>query len=149
MSRNREDFRELIHLLNQRYQREWERAELLQVELTRGRRWSLWRLIELLRPIKRWLRPPAIDPGDEVEIGSWQTVEEILGPIQGRVSIIIPFRDRLELLRNCLRSLGTTTYRRFEVVLVDNGSSEPAHPLLPETPVPAPPCPRGGLPWAV
>ena len=36
MSRNREDFRELIHLLNQRYQREWERAELLQVELTRG-----------------------------------------------------------------------------------------------------------------
>ena len=29
----------------------------------------------------------------------------------GRVSIIIPFRDRPELLANCLRSLGTGTYQ--------------------------------------
>jgi GT2 family glycosyltransferase len=52
-------------------------------------------------------------------------VDEIGGPVHGRVSIIIPFRDRYELLRNCLRSLRSSTYRRFEIILVDNGSSEP------------------------
>jgi len=43
----------------------------------------------------------------------------------GRVSLIIPFRDRPELLRDCLRGLRLSTYRDYEVVLVDNESSEP------------------------
>jgi GT2 family glycosyltransferase len=42
-----------------------------------------------------------------------------------RVSIIVPFRDRPELVRNCLRSLRWSTFRNFEVVLVDNGSTQP------------------------
>lgn len=43
------------------------------------------------------------------------------------VSVIVPTRDRLELLRPCLDSLlRVTTYPRFEVLVVDNGSAEPA-----------------------
>jgi GT2 family glycosyltransferase len=41
------------------------------------------------------------------------------------VSIVIPFRDRPELLRNCLRSLRASRYRRFEVILVDHSSTDP------------------------
>ena len=51
----------------------------------------------------------------------------------GRVSIIIPLKDQPELLRNCLRSLQATTYRDFEVVLVDNGSTDPRTLRLLET----------------
>ncbi len=41
------------------------------------------------------------------------------------VSIIIPFRDRVELLQRCLESIRTQTdYPDFEFVLVDNGSKE-------------------------
>ncbi len=41
------------------------------------------------------------------------------------VSIIVPFRDRLELLERCLESIrAKTDYPNFEFVLVDNGSRE-------------------------
>lgn len=43
------------------------------------------------------------------------------------VSIIVPTRDRLEHLRPCVESLlGKTTYREFELLVVDNESSDPA-----------------------
>jgi GT2 family glycosyltransferase len=46
---------------------------------------------------------------------------------QPPVSIIIPFRDKAELLRQCVSSIrAKTTYRNYEIVLVDNGSVEPA-----------------------
>jgi GT2 family glycosyltransferase len=42
------------------------------------------------------------------------------------VSIIIPTRDRLSLLRRCLQSIETrTTYRHYEILVIDNGSREP------------------------
>jgi GT2 family glycosyltransferase len=42
------------------------------------------------------------------------------------VSIIIPTRDRLPLLRRCIQSIeARSTYRRYEVIVVDNGSREP------------------------
>jgi O-antigen biosynthesis protein len=42
------------------------------------------------------------------------------------VSIIIPTRDRLSLLRRCLQSVETrTTYRHYEILVIDNGSREP------------------------
>lgn len=50
-------------------------------------------------------------------------------PVRGEplVSVIIPTRDGAEVLRTCLESLFTLTgYRRFEVIVVDNGSAEPA-----------------------
>ena len=44
-----------------------------------------------------------------------------------RVSIIIPTRDLVALLQPCVESLlGQTTYPNFEIVLVDNGSQDPA-----------------------
>jgi GT2 family glycosyltransferase len=44
-----------------------------------------------------------------------------------RVCIVIPTRDRAELLSACLESVfGRSTYERYEVVVVDNGSREAA-----------------------
>lgn len=42
------------------------------------------------------------------------------------VSILIPTRNRLELLRSCIDSLRRTRYPYYEVVVVDNGSDDPA-----------------------
>lgn len=43
------------------------------------------------------------------------------------VSIVIPTRDAVDLLRQCVNGLLTqTTYPRFEIVVVDNGSRDPA-----------------------
>lgn len=42
-----------------------------------------------------------------------------------RVGIVIPTRNRLDLLRRCLGSLEATRYRNFEVVVVDDTSDDP------------------------
>lgn len=45
---------------------------------------------------------------------------------QPLVSIIIPTRDRVDLLKRCLKSIEEkTTYRHFEIIIVDNQSQEP------------------------
>ena len=42
---------------------------------------------------------------------------------QPTVSIIIPFRDQLDMTRNCVESLlASQTWRRFDIILVDNFS---------------------------
>ncbi len=44
---------------------------------------------------------------------------------QAKVSIIIPSRNKADLLRKCLRSIDRlTTYRNFEIILIDNNSDE-------------------------
>jgi GT2 family glycosyltransferase/glycosyltransferase involved in cell wall biosynthesis len=46
-------------------------------------------------------------------------------PDQGpSVTIVIPTRNQPELLQRCLSSLIKTTYRNYEVVVVDNGSNQ-------------------------
>ncbi len=40
------------------------------------------------------------------------------------VSIVIPTRDHLDLVIQCVESLATTTYPRFEVLIVDNDSQK-------------------------
>jgi GT2 family glycosyltransferase len=40
------------------------------------------------------------------------------------VSILIPTRNRVELLKRCLKSLEKTTYRNFKVVIIDNESDD-------------------------
>lgn len=42
------------------------------------------------------------------------------------VSILIPTRDRLDLLDTCIAGLARTTYPAVEVIIVDNDSVEPA-----------------------
>jgi GT2 family glycosyltransferase len=42
------------------------------------------------------------------------------------VSILVPTRDAVELLRNCIESLRErTTYPRFEILVIDNRTSKP------------------------
>jgi glycosyltransferase involved in cell wall biosynthesis len=41
------------------------------------------------------------------------------------VSILIPTRDRADLLEQCISSLARTTWPAFEIIIVDNDSSEP------------------------
>lgn len=41
------------------------------------------------------------------------------------VTILVPTRNNLKILRNCLESLQKTTYRNYEVIVVDNESDDP------------------------
>ncbi|MGI9607495.1 MAG: glycosyltransferase family 2 protein, partial [Acidimicrobiales bacterium] len=47
-------------------------------------------------------------------------------PTTPLVSILIPTRDRVELLGQCVASLDRTTYPSFEIVVIDNDSTDPA-----------------------
>jgi GT2 family glycosyltransferase len=64
--------------------------------------------------------------GATCALGPFGTVK-VLWPLPAElplVSIIIPTRDKVELLRACVDSLlGATLYRPFEILIVDNGSS--------------------------
>lgn len=53
-----------------------------------------------------------------------------------RFSIIIPTRDRIELLSGCLRALGELDYSKseFEVIVVDDAGASPAGPDTLPTP---------------
>lgn len=42
------------------------------------------------------------------------------------VSVIVPTRNRVDLLRTCLDGLARTEYPEVEVIVVDNGSDDPA-----------------------
>ncbi len=58
---------------------------------------------------------------------TWHQVAYDLPEPLPLVSIIIPTRDRADLLRQCLSGiLDQTNYANFEIIIVDNGSSEPA-----------------------
>ena len=59
--------------------------------------------------------------------GSYWRVHYPLPAPAPRVTLVIPTRNRLEVLRPCLESLlARTTYPDFEVLIVDNGSDDPA-----------------------
>ena len=53
-------------------------------------------------------------------------VQWALPEVHPLVSIVIPTRNGTDLLRTCLDSLKTTRYQSIEVVVVDNGSDDPA-----------------------
>lgn len=58
--------------------------------------------------------------------GHWRVRHPLPSPVP-KVSIIIPTRNRLDLLRTCVESIfERTAYPDFEVLIVDNGSDEPA-----------------------
>jgi GT2 family glycosyltransferase len=137
LSRRRADarWRALIHTLNQRYRAEFDRAEQLAAELRDIHASRAWRVLAWLRRFRKRLlahsttpRAAAFSPG--VGTGTHGGAEPRRS-LTGRVSIVIPFRDQAALLRQCLQSLRRSSYLRYEVVLVDNGSSEPeTHQLL-------------------
>jgi O-antigen biosynthesis protein len=57
--------------------------------------------------------------------GSFYRIADEL-PTEPRVSVIIPTRDGLNLLKGCITSLlEVSTYRNIEIIIVDNGSTDP------------------------
>lgn len=114
-------YRELIHLLNQRYRQQWDRAERLHQELADIESSRAWQLIGWWERLKGWFRTRQ---PTSPSAGTGPTITVAAGRPAGRVSIIIPFKNHRELLHGCLKSLRTSTYRRFELVLVDNDSTE-------------------------
>ncbi|TXK59855.1 glycosyltransferase family 2 protein [Alkalisalibacterium limincola] len=68
------------------------------------------------------------EPGAQVESlshGHYRVLRPLPAP-PPRVAIIIPTRDRVDLLRTCVESvLERTDYPAFEVIIVDNQSREP------------------------
>lgn len=44
--------------------------------------------------------------------------------MKNKVFVIIPVHNRLEVTKKCLRSLGRQAYKPFEVILVDDGSTD-------------------------
>lgn len=46
--------------------------------------------------------------------------------LRPKVTVIVPTRNRLELLRTCIEGLERTDYPAMEVIVVDNGSDDPA-----------------------
>ena len=53
--------------------------------------------------------------------------------INSTLSLIIPCYNCLEYLNSCLFSLEKQTFKNFEVIIVDNGSSDGLSPLLQKT----------------
>ncbi len=65
--------------------------------------------------------------GDVVE-GHWPGTLRVRRRLTGdpAVSIVIPTKNRLNLLRNCIESIESkTTYKNYEILVVDNLSSDP------------------------
>jgi O-antigen biosynthesis protein len=57
--------------------------------------------------------------------GFYRVRRRIVRP--GKVSIIIPTRDRLDLLARCISSIERNTdYKNYEIIIIDNGSQEAA-----------------------
>ena len=74
--------------------------------------------------------PTAAQPGRQTVSAVVKTDREILKPAPAEVprdavSIIIPTKERLDLLRACIQSLDLIKDSRFEVIIVDNGASHP------------------------
>src|SRR5690606_27873220 len=69
-------------------------------------------------------------------VGARAAVESVHGlhwkinyalPTEPTVSIIIPTKDRIDLLRSCIDSiLEKTAYRNYQIIVVDNASEEPS-----------------------
>ncbi|MBI1779547.1 MAG: glycosyltransferase [Proteobacteria bacterium] len=81
---------------------------------------------------RRALRDHFVTTGERVEIqenriAAWYRARRFLPDPASRVTLIVPTRDRLQLLRTCVDGLlNRTAYPDLEVVIVDNESREPA-----------------------
>jgi O-antigen biosynthesis protein len=62
---------------------------------------------------------------DVMAHGFYKIRRAIVNP--GKVTIIIPTRDGLELLRRCVDSIDANTdYKNYEIIIIDNGSEDEA-----------------------
>src|SRR6266540_2050197 len=87
--------------------------------IRRPPRSTLFPYTTLFRSYSPWGEGPGVRGG-----ATFQTnINAQLTLPVAKVSILIPFKDHLELLRNCLHSMRRSTYRRLEFILLDNGST--------------------------
>lgn len=121
------EFRDALHELNQRYKHAWDRAERLQDELNHIKNSRAYRFVCWLRSLTRlgFETPQSVLDHSPASVFSIENLDNELAPASGTVTILVPFKDRVELLRNCVRSLRRSTYRQVEILLLDNGSSCP------------------------
>lgn len=75
--------------------------------------------------VQAWLDGHA--PGARAEALADPALSRVRYPLTARprVSVVIPTRDRADLLRRCLDTLLRTSYSDMEVLVVDNGSAAP------------------------
>jgi GT2 family glycosyltransferase len=119
----RSKWRQTLHELNRRYQEAWNRAERLQDELDQIKKSRSYRLLTWWRWfVGRWRAPPAAGAAPAFVV---ENLESCKRPPTGSVAIVIPFKDHVDMLANCLRSIRRASHRISEVILLDNGSSCP------------------------
>jgi GT2 family glycosyltransferase len=115
-------------LLNERYRREFDRAEQLAAELRDIHSSRLWPWFRWLRQTSRSLRGwfGAVRGGEVGVHDAFTPFVPQPGVLPATFSIIIPFKDHLDLLQGCLQAVRRTTLaEQPEIILVDNGSREP------------------------
>jgi GT2 family glycosyltransferase len=117
--------RQLIHQLNQRYRSEFDRAEYLRAELEDIKCSRAWRLCSWLRRWNRRIRSPLAPAAPAVAVSEVKVLTDVPATGAGRVSVVIPFKDQMELLVACLASLARSDPGPDELLLVDNGSRDP------------------------
>ena len=82
--------------------------------------------LELLRYLKDRLSKPELNLNNIVEMSSHHGSGNASSASKAKISIIIPTRDKPNLLRTCLATVMTTTANlQIELVVVDNNSREP------------------------
>src|SRR5437588_12149955 len=100
---NETGFRESLHVLNRRYREAWDRAERLQDELNDIKSSRVFRLLAWWRRLSRPWRSHLTTEG--LLPFATENLDPCRVPAAGTVSILIPFRDGLDLLKSCLLSL--------------------------------------------
>ena len=80
-----------------------------------------------IKALEEYLREH-VSPGAVVESGQYATTYKVRFPLPDvppKVSLIIPTRDGYDILRTCISSIfEKTTYPNYEIVIVDNQSSD-------------------------
>ncbi len=97
----------------------------MQDELDHVKKSRAYRLLTLWRRWSGfWRASPKPDSVRLLPFAS-ENLEEFQVSPSGTVSILVPFKDRVDLLKNCLRGLRGTSYRGHEILLLDNASTCP------------------------
>lgn len=78
------------------------------------------------RAVADHLARTGVEGAVEVQAGGHLLVRRALPTPPPKVSIVVPTKDRVDLLRQCVESvLGRSTYPSLELLVVDNNSVEP------------------------
>ena len=76
--------------------------------------------------IKKHLQRMGIEY-DKIEQGKYEGQYHITYTIKGnpKISIVIPNKDHIEDLKKCINSIQKSTYKNYEIIIVENNSEKP------------------------